>query len=670
MFYHKIPKPCRLLTLCLLVTCFARTSYQQEATIGGCTVIPASRDNINSKILRCRNVTSSSINSKFLRSSDIAYDEVDLRYIVLKTEQDLNVINENQTETFKFTDSFATDEKVNAYFHRKNFASLLMLDLSGNNLKQLERDLFKKSVRLRSVNLSRNQIQNLPRNVFDDLTELSELNLSFNKIDDFSKNPEIFDHLRQLQVLDLSNNSITIIVRQLFSGLQNLRVINLAANQLYVLPYHVFEQLQSIEVIDLSHNRIVSVENSFFLHNINLKTLNLRYNKIHKVDDNSFYGLRELKNLDLSFNDMWNIRQNAFDTLDNLENLNLDHNRIDLLSENLFLSLKKLKSLDLSDNNIQLLPYGIFAHQYQLEMLRLDNMKLVKLSNWISRSNTNVTINPDVLTSLRHVSLINSTYIREIESSFLRNLPNVETLTITNSQITVLPPGIDAMSNLIELDLSDNRLEYIPSGIKHLSKLTSLNLLGNHLQCDCQMFWMISWIDELEAKNKTLPHEMLRLSQLKCFNGYPGDIIRILRHTNCIKPILTFVTEERNYGIETDAILECSFAGSPAPQIIWQTPKGQILRYDESKDKDMDAKFQLDQAHQSVLKDYHALKKFEEIAKEEMKNESASDKGRKKHGITLLEKGYLKVHNISRLDAGLFSCYAVNIMGNATTDVR
>lgn len=660
----------RFLTLCILLISFAPESHQQDPIGGGCTVIPSVRDNINYKILRCRNVTSSHINSKFSRSSDISYGEVDLRYIAVKSEQDFNVINESQTEIFKLTDSFVTDDKINTFFHRKNFARLLGLDLSGNGLQQLDRNSFRKSVRLRSLNLSRNQIQDLPRNVLDDLTELTELNLSFNRIDDFSKNPKIFDNLRQLRSLDLSNNSITIIVRQLFVGLQNLRVINLASNQLNVLPYHVFEQLQSVEVIDLSHNRIVSVENSFFLHNINLKTLNLRYNKIHKVDDNSFYGLRELRNLDLSYNEMWNIRQNAFDTLENLENLNLDHNRIDLLSANLFLSLKKLKTLDLSDNNIQLLPYGIFAHQYQLEMLRMDNTKLVKLSNWISKINSNATINPDVLTSLRHVSLINSTYIREIESSFLLNLPNVETLTITNSQISVLPPGIDSMSNLIELDLSNNRLEYIPSGIKHLSKLTSLNLLGNHLQCDCQMFWMIGWIDELEAKNKTLPHEMLRLSQLKCSNGYPGDIIRILRHTNCVKPILTFVTEERNYGIETDAILECSFAGSPAPQIVWQTPKGQILRYDESKEKDFNAKFQLDQAHQSVLKDYHAMKKFEEIAKEEMKNESASERGRKKHGITLLEKGYLKVHNISRLDAGLFSCYAVNIMGNATTDVR
>lgn len=676
MFHECMQKSYRFLVLCtiLLLVSFPGHTYQQDVVSdGGCTVLTTSKDpstTINNKILKCRNITSASINSKFSRSRDVTYGEVDLRYIVLKPDQDLNVINENQTETFKLTDSYVTDDQINQYFHRKNFARLLTLDISGNNLQQLDRNTFRKSSRLRSVNLSRNQLQDLPRNVFDDLTDLSELNLSNNKIKDFAKNPEIFDYLRQLKTLDLSNNSITNIVRQMFQGLQNLQVINLAYNQLHVLPYHVFEQLQSIEEIDLSNNRIVSVENSFFLHNIRLKTLNLRHNRIHKIDDNSFYGLRELRNLDLSFNDLWNIKQNAFDTLDDLENLNLDHNRIDLLSANIFISLKKLKSLDLSDNNIQLLPFGIFAHQFKLEMLRMDNTKLVKLSNWISTTNTNVTINPTVLMSLRHVSLGNSTYIRDIESSFLRNLPNVETLTITHSQISFLPLGIDAMSNLIDLDLSNNRLEYIPSGIKHLSKLNSLNLLGNNLQCDCQMYWMNSWIDELNAKNKTLPHEMLRLSELKCAHGYPGDIIRVLRHINCMRPFLIFSTKEQTYGIGTDAVLECSFAGNPAPQIIWQTPIGQILRFDESKSNDINAKFQLEQSHQSVLKDAHALEKFQQIVDSEMKSENLSDRVRQAHGITLLEKGYLRVHNISRHDAGLYSCFAVNIMGNATTDVR
>lgn len=665
--YRKTKSSYRFLILCILLLNFAGETHQQDAN--ACT-ITRSHDDVNSEILRCRNITSSDIKKQLSRIKNSSqYNEVDLKYIVLQSAEHLNVINENQTETFKLTDSEATDELLGQLFLKRNYVRLRNLEISGNRIQRLDREIFKNNSRIRSLSLRNNQIQDLPRNVFDDLSELEELNLSKNHIQDFTKNPEIFKKLQQLRTLDLSNNSITNILRQMFNGLENLKKINLAHNQLFVLPYHVFERLQSIEMIDLSYNRIVSVENSFFLHNIRLKTLNLSYNKIRKIEDNSFYGLREIENLDLSYNELWNIKPNAFDTLDNLHNLNLKNNRIDLLSDNIFLSLKKLKSLDLSENDMQLLPYGIFAHQHQLEIVKLDNTKLVRLSNWITKNHSNATINPEVLKSLRHVSLKNSTFIRTVESCFLQNLPNVETLAITHSQVTYIPPGIDSMSNLIDVDLSNNRLEYIPAGIKHLSNLKSLNFLGNNLQCDCQMFWMVKWIDELTALNKTLPDEMLRLSELKCVNGYPGDIVRVLRHINCVKPYLIFSTKNQTYEIFSDAVLECSFAGTPASQIIWQTPYGEILRHDESH-VDPNAKFQLEQLHQSVLKDAQALEKYRQIIDTEMKSENLSERMRQGHGITLLEKGYLRVHNISRLDAGLYSCYAVNIMGNATTDIR
>jgi Leucine-rich repeat (LRR) protein len=666
MLYQKVRKFWSFLIFCILLLNLVCVSLQQSTNA---CIITRNENDINNNILKCHNITSLSIKNELLRLKDVKYNEIELKFIVLQSAEHLNVINENQTESIKLTDSDASDEMLIQLFHKKNFARLRKLDLSGNRIQRLDREIFRKNHQLISLNLERNQIQDLPRNVFDDLSQLDELDLSNNQIQDFTKNQEIFEKLVNLRKLDLSNNSITNILRQMFNGLEKLVEINLAHNQLFVLPYHVFERLQSIEMIDLSFNRIMSVENSFFLHNTRVKTLNLSYNKIRKIEDNSFYGLREMEDLNLSYNELWNIKPNAFDTLDNLKTLNLKNNRIDLLSDNIFLSLKMLKSLDLSENEMQLLPMGIFAHQHQLEIVKLDNTKIVRLSNWISKNHSNATINPEILKSLRYVSLKNCTYIRTIESCFLQNLPNVETIAITHSQVTYIPPGIESMSNLVDVDLSNNRLEYIPTGIKHLSNLKSLNFLGNNLQCDCQMFWMVRWIDDLMALNKTLPHEMLRLSELKCVNGYPGDIVRILRHINCIKPILIFATKNQTYEVFNDAVLECSFAGTPASQIIWQTPHGEILRHDESH-VDVNAKFQLEQLHQSVLKDAHALEKYRQIIDKEMKSENLTERMRQGHGITLLEKGYLRVHNISRLDAGLYSCYAGNIMGNASTDIR
>lgn len=626
---------------------------------GDCNV---SESSTNRKILQCINVT---ISSDFPDGSNAVFHEIILKNVKLTTDEYLNVINEHQTETLKIIDSGLSDGQLQRILRGKSYLRLHTLDVSGNKIQVLDRELFRRNVRLRSLNLARNEIRDIRGDIFTDLQDLNEIFLSENRIVNFNGGVEVFQTLKQLKILDLSSNLIDNIERHMFFGLESLVKLDMSNNKLYILPYQVFEFLPSIEVIDLSRNLLVSFLDGFFRYNHKLKSLLLHNNLIGKIHKSALYELRELHTLDLSYNQLLTVDRNAFDTLDGLKFLKLDHNNIHLLSANVFLSLKQLETLDLSFNVLEELPLGIFAHQFSLQQLTMDNTQISKLDNFISK---NSVIDKNVLKNLRVVSLKNSTGLRKVESSFLQNLPAVEKLSITQSLLTLLPSGIDEMPELVELDLSDNRLEFIPQGIKHLTQLKSLNLLRNDFQCDCHMFWMLNWIDELKVKNKTLPSELLRLSELKCRNGYPGDVIRVLQHINCVKPYLISKTEDQTYQLFTDAVLECSFAGTPGPEIIWRTPYGEILRLDEEK-VDKTAKFQLEQQHKSVLKDTIANDKYQEIIDTIMK-EQTGEKVRQGPGITLLENGYLKVHNISRLDAGLYSCFAVNIMGNDEADVR
>lgn len=677
----------RLLILSLLlVASFVNRTEQHDVTAlllppkpSGCTVSPSvyfhpldgASSSASTKSLNCNNVSIASVNRDyFKRGGDATYTEINLQYMTHgQTGEYTNVINEQQTESLKIIDSALTDAQMQNIFQNKNFFRLRLLDVSGNRLETLERETFRKSIHLRSLNLARNEIAQMHGDVFKDLHELNELNLSENKLSDLRAGVTVFSELQKLTKLDLSNNTLMNIERHMFYGLQGLIEINMSYNKLFILPYQVFEIMKSIEVVDLSHNLLMSFLDNFFIHNGRLKVLQLHHNRMAKINKNSLYGLKELHTLDLSYNELLTVDRNAFDTLDGLKYLNLANNHIQLLSANVFLSLKQLKTLDLSNNGMVQLPLGIFAHQFQLGELKLDNTNLVNISNWISKTNSNATINKSVLNNLKSVSLKNSTKLRNVESCFLKNMPSIERLFITNSQLTFLPNGIEEMPSLVELELSNNRLEFIPQGIKDLMELTSLNLLGNDLQCDCHMYWMLQWIDELNVTNKTLPYDLLRLSELKCRNGYPGDIIRVLQHINCVKPHLITATKEQTYNLFTDAILECSFAGMPAPEIVWRTPHGVILRLDESKE-DTSAKFQLKQLHQSVLEDTPANLKYQQVLDLAVKNGKTSERVRQGPGITLLENGTLTVHNISRLDSGLYSCFAVNIMGNATTDVR
>lgn len=616
----------------------------------------------NTKNLKCTNISIDNVNQEYFKSdSDVAFKEITLQQIVYGQERDyLNVINEQQTEILKLVDSQTTDEQLKKIFQNKKFIRLRSLDVSGNRIESPDKETFRALVRLRSLNLARNVIEVLKGDVFLDLHDLNELYLSNNKFTDFSASFDVFSNLKQLTLLDLSNNTIQHVGRNIFYGLQNLIEINMSHNKLYVLPFQVFESMISIEKIDLSHNLLMTFLDNFFIHNGKLKVLQLHNNRMAQINKNSLYGLKELHTLDLSYNQLLTVDRNAFDTLDGLKLLNLANNNIQLLSANVFLSLKRLHSLDLSNNGMEKLPLGIFAHQYQLTELSMDNTNIVNLSNWITKLNTNATISKFVLKNLKFISLKNSTRLRNVESCWLQNMPSVEKLYITNSQVTFLPKGIDEITGLVELDLFNNQLEFIPQGIKHLTDLRSLNLLGNDLHCDCHMYWMLNWIDELKTKNKTLPYDLLRLSELKCRNGYPGDIIRVLQHINCVRPYLISATKEQTYNLFTDAVLECSFAGTPGPEIIWRTPQGEILRHDEKKE-DTTAKFQLKQLHKSVLPE--DLNYWEIL-------DSAMNSEKKGTGIMLLENGTLTVHNISRADSGLYSCFAVNIMGNATTDVR
>lgn len=667
-----------ILSLILLVSFSDRSEQRDFSQSSGCSVSTAiyhlnpvgdlSTIDENAKVLKCNGVTITSVNRDYFKVGNSEnFREIILRD--MRTDDYLNVNNEQQTEILKLVDSSAADGQLQKLFHNKNFLRLRLLDVSGNRIQNLERETFRRNVRLRVLNLASNEIKQLNGDTFVDLLDLNELYLGNNQLVDFSSGFEVFSHLKALTVLDVSNNTIVNIERRMFYGLESLIEINMSHNKLYILPYQVFESMKSIETIDLSHNLLPSFLDNFFIHNHKLKVLRLNHNLMGKINKNSLYGLKELHTLDLSYNQLLTVDRNAFDTLDGLQFLNLANNHIHLLSANVFLSLKQLQSLDLSYNEMEQLPLGIFAHQFRLQDLKLDNTNLVKVSNWISKTNVNTTIDATVLMNLKFISLKNSMKLRDLESNMLLNMPNAEKLSITKSQLTYIPDGIENMKNLVELDLSDNRLEFIPQGIKHLSELQSLNLLGNDLQCDCHMYWMLNWIDELQIKNKTLPSDLLRLSELKCRHGYPGDVIRVLQHINCVKPHLISASGNQTYKLFTDVILECSFAGNPAPSIVWRTPHGFIHRLDEGE-IDSTAKFQLRQFHQSVLKDTPENLKYQQLLDSAMKSENLRDRVRQGPGITLLENGTLMVHNLSRLDAGLYSCFAVNIMGNSTTDVR
>ena len=97
--------------------------------------------------------------------------------------------------------------------------------------------------------------------------------------------PEALVLLKELQLLDLGKNNITLIPDWI-SYLGNLKSLNLEQNQLYSLPVELGE-LENLSFLDLSHNNLISlpntIENLFGLQNLNLQDNTLNFNQISEI---------------------------------------------------------------------------------------------------------------------------------------------------------------------------------------------------------------------------------------------------------------------------------------------------------------------------------------------------------------------------------------------------
>lgn len=600
---------------------------------------------------------------------------------------------------------------------QNSFIYLTYLDLSQNQMENLTWIMLESTPNLRVLNLSQNVIdsEHLSCNIFQRLTKLQRLILSnnqfksiayerlhdllesgeiVNSIDLSSMPPNIhqtgfFMNMPELCELDLSHNQITDLPRNAFdtNGLPKLRYLNIAYNQLSIIPFQIFRTLNALEVLNLSSNRLVRIIDNFFIGNLALRYLNLRNNSIEMLSKSSLYNLNNLIELDLSNNYITIIDRNAFDSLEALQLLNLRGNHLTMLPTTLFYQLRQLKCVNLSKNNFKILPNGIFANQFALEMLIIDETAIHKTNNWVSRNIDD--INKDLLKNLRFISMRNNHHLREIDSITFRNLPAVEYLNLSGNSLTVLPHEIGELNELKHLDLSNNDLISVPRQLNTLRKLETISLIGNNYACDCQMVWLTKWIANARSNatnNTSIEHKapFNQLNYLKCRQGYPGDFLRVLEQQHCFQPIAVHVSESKTYLLRSDAQLECSFRGNPVPDIIWVTPLNKIIRHYADPDaKQPNALAYTSQnsndSNDNIGNDVHGMyadaqhqaknrEKIEyQILKQKKINFTAATEA---NGVTLLENGSLRVHNISRKDSGLYICYGYNVMGYASADIR
>ncbi|EDV93233.1 uncharacterized protein LOC6563725 [Drosophila grimshawi] len=253
-------------------------------------------------------------------------------------------------------------------------STLITLDLSCNRLSQLSGSFFEQRMpQLKQLNLAHNQLgKTIGRQAFYNLISLQTLQLSWNNIADIDY--ETFLALPSLQHLDLSHNQLSGSAIRALQGIPDLVSLSIAHNpqvgaamQEFVASWSLKELdasgtglcqvpaalAQSVRTLKLSHNWLKSINCGDLDSYPLLQYLDLSHSRIAQVEDDA---LGRLELLELLFLDHNNLVRVPNDLPPSLEHLFVQHNRIMELQPQSFVGLKNLKTLDMSGNRLLYLP--------------------------------------------------------------------------------------------------------------------------------------------------------------------------------------------------------------------------------------------------------------------------------------------------------------------------
>ena len=266
--------------------------------------------------LKLRNISLRSLEeldltrSTLLQYLDLSYNEIDkipgnyfsfchqkLKTLIMSN----NKISFIQQETLSVLRSLTQLDLSNNYLKtisRKHLYHMLpetfVLRLNSNCLASVS---FPKKALFKSLFLSGNNLTQLSDENGFNIARASELyDLSNNFIGEL-REQQFSNFNKGLKILNLRNNSLSLIERNTFARLKMLAELDLSFNNFSDLFEDTFSGMVSLSVLDLSNNKLKKISKNLFKDLTNIKNLSLNGNRIKYIEENSFVNLRFLKNL-------------------------------------------------------------------------------------------------------------------------------------------------------------------------------------------------------------------------------------------------------------------------------------------------------------------------------------------------------------------------------------
>ncbi|GLH00605.1 Toll-like receptor 6 [Gryllus bimaculatus] len=316
-----------------------------------------------------------------------------------------------------------------------------------------------------------------------------------------------FQHVRQLERLDLSFNNIWAFPEGVFCPLTNLVTLNMSWNRLQDIsevgfrektppPQPLISQDEEpppepqppqpppppsapcsldVQVLDASFNHFVLMPSRGFSALRRLRELYLHDNEISMVADRALGGLKALEVFDLSNNKVVALPPELFVECDAvIKEIHLQNNSISVLAPGLFTNLGHLLLLDLSRNHLTSawINSETFSGLIRLVLLNLSHNRIT-------------TLDPSLFRDLYTLQILNleRNQIETIPADTFAPMNNLHTLVLSFNKISYLDAyALNGLYVLSLLSLDNNQLKEVhPDAFRNCSSLQDLNLNGNEL---------------------------------------------------------------------------------------------------------------------------------------------------------------------------------------------
>ncbi|XP_044262230.1 phospholipase A2 inhibitor-like [Tribolium madens] len=266
--------------------------------------------------------------------------------------------------------------------------------------------------------------------------------------------------------------------------------INRAINN---LTNHEFKNFIHLEQLSLYYNELEAIHVGLF-QNQNLVWLQIKHSGVKTIENEAFAHLPKLNKLRITQTKLTKITKNVFNNLP-IETLSLSQNQITTIEKFAFANMTNLKKLFLDGNNLTVFNVPDYLTQPEtLERLWLHQNQISEVTNYMLEG----------LTNLKILNLgFNS--ISRIEPKTFEQTPKLETLVLTNNQLTVMDGAMlptTGLQNLKILYMDHNRLMFLSSNF--LFRLNSLKLMsigGNPWQCPC-LDLVLRWLHDNDVRLK------------------------------------------------------------------------------------------------------------------------------------------------------------------------